>query len=130
MRVDMAHAASSRPLIIFGLATSVPLIVAGSALLMALLERFPILVWAGAALLGWVAGEIMVKDPATRTRTLAEPDDTLHVWAAAAGAIFVVALRLPGSAPCQHKVAGAAADRRSARSSEDFHAETDGARSE
>ncbi len=39
-----------------------PLIIAGIALLMALLERFPILVWAGAALLGWVAGEIIVKD--------------------------------------------------------------------
>ena len=51
-------------LIVFGLATSVPLIIAGSALLMALLNRFPILVWAGAGLLGWVAGEIMVKDAA------------------------------------------------------------------
>ena len=51
-------------LIVFGLATSVPLIIAGSALLMALLNRFPILVWAGAGLLGWVAGEIMIKDAA------------------------------------------------------------------
>ena len=65
MRVDIAHAlAIKTTLIIFGLATSVPLIIAGSALLMAVLERFPILVWAGAALLGWVAGEIMVKDAA------------------------------------------------------------------
>ena len=64
-RVDIAHALSIKTiLIVFGLATSVPLIIAGSALLMALLNRFPILVWAGAGLLGWVAGEIMVKDAA------------------------------------------------------------------
>src|SRR6185312_14949482 len=62
-RVDIAHALSIKTtLIVFGLATSVPLIIAGSALLMALLNRFPILVWAGAGLLGWVAGEIMIKD--------------------------------------------------------------------
>ena len=51
-------------LIIFGLATSVPLIVAGSAILMALLERYRVLVWGGGALLGWVAGDIMATDPA------------------------------------------------------------------
>ena len=39
-------------LIIFGLATSIPLIIAGSAILMAMIDRFPILVWAGAGLLG------------------------------------------------------------------------------
>jgi len=63
--VDPAHAgAIEATLIIFGLATSIPLIVAGSALLMALLDRYPVLVWAGAALLGWVAGDIIVKDAA------------------------------------------------------------------
>jgi YjbE family integral membrane protein len=63
--VDLAHASAIKAtLIIFGLATSVPLIIAGSALLMALLDRYPILVWAGAGLLGWVAGDIMVKDDA------------------------------------------------------------------
>ncbi len=51
-------------LIVIGLATSIPMIVAGSALLMLLLERFPILVWGGAGLLGWVAGDIMIKDDA------------------------------------------------------------------
>src|SRR3954454_5357694 len=51
--LDPTHAVAIKAtLIIFGLATSVPLIIAGSALLMALLERFPILVWGGGALLG------------------------------------------------------------------------------
>jgi len=45
-----------------GLAISIPLIVAGSSLVMAVLDRAPLLVWAGAALLGWVAGEMMVSD--------------------------------------------------------------------
>ncbi len=63
--VDLAHAdVIKMTLIVFGLATSVPLIVAGSAILMALLERFRILIWAGGALLGWVAGDIMSTDPA------------------------------------------------------------------
>ena len=63
-RVDLAHAAGIKTtLIIFGLATSVPLIVAGSAILMALLERYRVLVWGGGALLGWVAGDVMATDP-------------------------------------------------------------------
>lgn len=64
-QVNLLHATSIKTvLIVFGLATSVPLIIAGSALLMALLDRYPVLVWAGAGLLGWVAGDIMVKDSA------------------------------------------------------------------
>jgi YjbE family integral membrane protein len=51
-------------LIVIGLAVSIPLIIAGAALIMALLDRFPVLIWAGAALLGWVAGETIASDPA------------------------------------------------------------------
>ncbi|QFR31992.1 TerC family protein [Ancylobacter sp. TS-1] len=49
-------------LIIIGLVISIPMIIAGAALIMGLLARFPFLVWAGAALLGWVAGEMFVSD--------------------------------------------------------------------
>lgn len=58
-----AAANGSIPLLVLGLAISVPLIVAGAALIMALLTRLPALVWAGAGLLGWVAGEVMATDP-------------------------------------------------------------------
>ena len=58
-----AVAKDSTPLLILGLAISIPLIIAGAALIMALLARFPILVWAGAGLLGWVAGEMLASDP-------------------------------------------------------------------
>src|SRR3954451_11638858 len=59
-----AAANGSVPLRVLGLAISVPLIVAGAALILALLTKLPILVWAGAGLLGWVAGEVMATDPA------------------------------------------------------------------
>jgi YjbE family integral membrane protein len=90
-RVDLAHAGAIKAtLIVFGLATSIPLIIAGSALLMLLLERYPILVWAGAALLGWVAGDIMIKDDALLNWFSAALIQELHYWAAAAGALFVL----------------------------------------
>ena len=63
-----AAANGSVPLLILGLAISVPLIVAGAALIMALLTKLPLLVWAGAALLGWIAGDVMATDPAIRPK--------------------------------------------------------------
>jgi YjbE family integral membrane protein len=58
-----AAAQGNMALLVIGLGVSIPLIVAGAALVMALLDRFPILVWAGAALLGWIVGEVIVTDP-------------------------------------------------------------------
>ena len=77
-------------LLMFGLAVSIPLIMAGAALIMAVLERFPIVVWAGAALLGWIAGEIIAKDPLF-TATL-DPAAAHTVWmiGATLGALSVV----------------------------------------
>lgn len=49
-------------LLAIGLGISIPLILAGAALVIALLNRFPILIWAGTALLGWIAGELIVAD--------------------------------------------------------------------
>jgi YjbE family integral membrane protein len=55
-------------LLAIGLAISIPLLVVGAALIAALIDRFPFLVWAGAALLGWIAGETMATDPALSAR--------------------------------------------------------------
>jgi YjbE family integral membrane protein len=63
-----AAAAGSVPLLIFGLASSIPLIIAGAAVIMALLELLPILIWAGSALLGWIAGEVIANDPAVHPK--------------------------------------------------------------
>lgn len=91
-RVDLAHAlAIKTTLIVFGLATSVPLIIAGSAILMRVMERFPILVWAGAGLLGWVAGEIIVKDAAIEAWLGKATVEQWHLWGAALGTVFVIA---------------------------------------
>ncbi len=59
-----AAANGSIVLMVLGLAISIPMIVAGAALIMALLDRLPILVWIGAALLGWIAGDVIATDPA------------------------------------------------------------------
>jgi YjbE family integral membrane protein len=51
-------------LLILGLALSIPMIVAGAALIMLMLDRFPVLVWLGALLLGWIAGGVISSDRA------------------------------------------------------------------
>ena len=90
-RVDIANAAAIKAtLIIFGLATSVPLIVAGSAVLMALLERFRVLVWGGGALLGWVAGDIMSTDPAVIGWIGQAAAHDLHAWGGRLGSLIVM----------------------------------------
>ena len=51
-------------LIIFGLLVSIPLIVWGSQLVIKLMEKYPVVIMLGAALLGWLAGGMIVTDPA------------------------------------------------------------------
>jgi len=58
----VAAAHGSTAMIIFGLAISIPLVAAGSHLILKVIDRFPVLIWIGAALIGWVAGEIMAGD--------------------------------------------------------------------
>ena len=58
-----AVADGSLALLVFGLGVSIPLIVAGANILMALLNYFPLIIWAGAGLLGWIAGEVIASDP-------------------------------------------------------------------
>ena len=89
--VDIAHASAMKAtLIIFGLATSVPLIVVGSAILMALLERYRVLVWGGGALLGWIAGDVMAADSVLGV-WLSEPAlHELHIWGGPVGGIIVI----------------------------------------
>ncbi len=83
-------APESYALLMFGLAVSIPLIMAGAAMVMQLLERFPIVVWAGAALLGWIAGEIIAKDPLFTANL--DPATVHMVWIVGAtlGALFVI----------------------------------------
>ena len=88
------EAPHSYALLMFGLAVSIPLIMAGAALVMALLDRFPIVVWAGAALLGWIAGEIIAKDPLFTTVLDPASAHTAAIAGATLGALFVVGVGL------------------------------------
>jgi YjbE family integral membrane protein len=81
-------------LLVVGLAISIPLIIAGAALIMSLLDRFPVLVWAGAALLGWIAGEVIATDPAVAAFIESSfghgAQHTIELLTAGAGAVLVV----------------------------------------
>ncbi|MEO7641425.1 MAG: YjbE family putative metal transport protein, partial [Ramlibacter sp.] len=83
-----AAAKGSNTLLIIGLAVSIPLVIFGSTLMIKLMERFPIIVVLGAALIGWVGGETIAGDAILRDMVAANP--WLHYAAAAAGAAFVV----------------------------------------
>jgi YjbE family integral membrane protein len=83
-----AAAQGDTTLLILGLAISIPLVIFGSTLMIKLMERFPIIVMLGAALIGWVGGETIVSDVFLRDVLAANP--WLHYVAAAIGAAFVV----------------------------------------
>ena len=91
-----AAANGSVPLLILGLAISIPLIVAGAALIMALLNRLPILVWAGAALLGWIAGDVIATDPALAPKLLVAFSGPLGVKLDALLGLFAISPRFAG----------------------------------
>jgi predicted tellurium resistance membrane protein TerC len=58
-----AAADGSFALLLFGLGISIPLMVAGANIVMAMLNYFPIIIWGGADLLGWIAGDVIATDP-------------------------------------------------------------------
>ncbi|MCJ2083502.1 TerC family protein [Methylobacterium sp. J-090] len=85
-----AAAKGHAELFVFGLLLSIPLIVMGAALITRLLQQVPAIVWAGAGLLGWIAGEMLATDPLIAERLAGLPHAA--AWAAAAGAFLVIAV--------------------------------------
>jgi len=86
----LALAAASKGniwLFTFGLVITIPLIIYGSQLILGLIERFPIFIWAGAALLGWIAGELIADDPGLQTML---GSDIPNLLGASVGALLVV----------------------------------------
>jgi YjbE family integral membrane protein len=77
-------------LVVFGIAVSIPIIVWGSQLVLKLMDRFPLVIVLGAALLGWIAGDMLVSDAAVKPHLAGMPG-WLHYATAAAGAVAVVA---------------------------------------
>ena len=86
-----AAAKGNLPLLVLGLLISIPLIIFGATLLTKVMERFPIIITIGAALLGFLAGEMLVTDPAMTTR-FGAASHTTELLAGALGAVLVVAL--------------------------------------
>jgi YjbE family integral membrane protein len=86
-----AVAKDSFVLLILGLAISIPLVIFGATMLMKLMGRWPIIVSIGAALIGYVAGEMLVTDPVVKDWVDANAA-WLHWAAPAAGAVIVVAV--------------------------------------
>lgn len=90
------------PLVIFGLLVSIPIIVWGSQMVIKLMDRFPVVITAGAMLLGWIAGTMMLSDPALSPWLPLPPgserkaiSDVLPLWHYASGvlgALLVLAL--------------------------------------
>ena len=85
-----ATAQGNMVLLILGLAISIPLVIFGSTLMIKLMDRFPVIITLGAALIGWVGGETIVNDNLLHGVALAHP--WLHYVAAAVGAVLVVAV--------------------------------------
>jgi YjbE family integral membrane protein len=86
-----AAAKGNTSLLVLGLGISIPLIIFGSTLLLKVMERFPIIITLGAALLGFLAGEMVLTDPAIE-QYFGAPSHALVTGAAALGAVVVVAL--------------------------------------
>jgi YjbE family integral membrane protein len=68
-----AAAKGSMALLIIGLAVSIPLVVFGSTMILKLMDRFPIIITLGAALLGFVSGEMLLSDPFLEAWFQAQP---------------------------------------------------------
>ncbi|MEZ5910306.1 MAG: TerC family protein [Hyphomicrobiaceae bacterium] len=93
----IAIAAASKgnvALIAFGIALSIPLIIFGSSLILGLIDRFPIFIWLGSGLLGWISADLIASEPALRpalesaAATLGVTTGILRWAAAAAGVVF------------------------------------------
>ena len=86
-----AAAKGNVPMLILGLLISIPLIIFGATLLTKVMERFPIIITIGAALLGFLAGEMLLTDPAVTTQFGAMSEQTV-TFGGVLGAVLVVGL--------------------------------------
>jgi YjbE family integral membrane protein len=90
-----AAAKGSMTLLVLGLAISIPLVIFGSQLMIKLMDRFPVIITLGAALIGWVAGETVISDVALKS--VVEANMWLHYVAPAAGAALVLVIGKMGN---------------------------------
>ncbi|HEU0200673.1 MAG TPA: hypothetical protein VFR86_09580 [Burkholderiaceae bacterium] len=80
-------------LVVFGIVVSIPIVVRGSKLVLKLMDRFPVVITLGGALLGWIAGDMIVTDIALQPYLDGAPN-WLHYVSAVVGAVLVVSVGL------------------------------------
>jgi len=85
-----AAAKGSMTLLVLGLAISIPLVIFGSKIMIKLMDRFPVIVILGAALIGWVAGETIVSDIALQP--IVEANHWMHTAFPVLGAAIVLGI--------------------------------------
>ena len=125
-----AAAKGNMTLLVLGLAISIPIVIFGATMLMKLMEKWPIIITIGAGLLGWVAGEMLMTDPAwANWLTTTLPWLHVHIgkiefsWVQVAGAAFVIltgkylAKKAEAQAEAEHKIVDLAAGDEHNRSS-------------
>lgn len=86
-----AAAHGSLVLVVFGILVSIPIVVWGSQLVLRLMERYPIIITGGGALLGWIGGGMIVSDPALPKDTFAALPYAKYVFGTV-GALLVVSI--------------------------------------
>jgi YjbE family integral membrane protein len=85
-----AAAKGNMVLVVFGLLLSVPIIIGGSAIILRMMQRFPIIITLGAALLGWLAGDLIAHDPLLKDYMANLPDYAAKVAAGFAALAVVI----------------------------------------
>ena len=101
-----AAAKGNTALLVIGLGLSIPLIIFGATLLVKVMDRFPVIVTLGAALLGFLAGEMILTDPALVKMVGTLSEDWVHVG----GVVGAIAVVVVGKLMHRRAVAAAAAD--------------------
>ena len=95
---EASNTGHTMPLVIFGVLISIPIIIWGSQMVLKLMDRFPIIITLGGMLLGWIAGTMLVTDPALTNPDIMSqmpkivPTDAIRYGAGIAGALLVFAL--------------------------------------
>ncbi len=85
-----------------GVLLSIPIIVAGSRLVLNLLDRWPVIILAGGALIGWIAGSMLVTDPLLKPYILSEQQPFIEHVVGAISALLILAI---GGWQIRHKAA-------------------------
>jgi YjbE family integral membrane protein len=95
----------SMALVVFGILVSIPIVVWGSQLVLRLMDRYPVVITLGGALLGWIAGTMMLTDVGVE-RSIGEQPAAFRYAAGVAGALLVVAIGRMLAARQHARVAG------------------------